>query len=89
MQAVARGRVLGTGSVPFAGAAVQRGRTLFLINDPSAAVVAGNVALADMLPLANTDALFFRGAEVAIQDIDDDTRRVDGVLIALNIMVKG
>jgi hypothetical protein len=46
--------------------------------------------LASLLPLATaTDRLFFRGAEFAIDDIDDDTRRVGGVLIALVVMCKG
>jgi hypothetical protein len=43
----------------------------------------------DLLPLTASDKLFFRDGEVAILDVNDNTRHINGVLIALEIVVKG
>jgi hypothetical protein len=88
-RAIIRGRVLGMGSKELVGETVQGTRKIILLNDPDAAIAPGNVALAELLPLATTDKLFFRNSEVAILGIDDDTRRIAGVLIALEILVRG
>jgi len=59
-----------------------------LLNDPEAVVPAGKVALSALLPLQKNDVLFFRNREVAIVNIDDDTRRIAGVLIAMDVIVR-
>ena len=41
------------------------------------------------MPLTASDRLFFRDGEVAIFDGNDDTRRTNAVLVALEIVVKG
>ena len=88
-RALVRGRVLGMGAEELVGNAVQRTRKVLLLIDPAAVVAPGCLALADLLPLTTSDKLLFRDAEVAILDVNDDTRRVSGVLIALEIVVKG
>jgi hypothetical protein len=88
-EAIARGRVIGGGSTELVGQVVQSYRKVILLNDPAANVPAGKVTLSALLPLRTIDKLFFRDLEVAIQDIDDDTRRIQGVLIALDIRVEG
>lgn len=45
--------------------------------------------LGALLPLTTADKLMIRGREVAIKAVDDNTRRVQGVLIALEIQVAG
>lgn len=51
------------------------------------------IALADMLaallPLRTTDFLVIRGVEKRIMAIDDNTRRIAGTLIALEIQARG
>jgi hypothetical protein len=59
------------------------------VNDPDATVPDGKVALSELLPLRTSDTLAFRQREAAIMYIDDDTRRVAGVLIALEITIRG
>jgi hypothetical protein len=88
-EAISRGRPVGRGEKELVGQVTQRYRKVILINDPAADVPAGKVVLAELLPLRTTDKLFFHGVEVGIVDIDDDTRRIQGVLIALEIMVDG
>ena len=88
-RAVVRGRVLGMGSKELVGETVQNTGKVLLINDPAAAAAGGNAPLSDLLPLTTGDKLFFRNHEVAIFDIDDDTRRIAGVLIAIDVMVRG
>ena len=86
---LARGRVLGMGAEELVGDTVQRARKVLLLNDPAACAAPGCLALSDLLPLTTSDKLFFRSREVAILDVNDDTRRINGVLIALEIVVKG
>ena len=64
-------------------------RKVILVNDPDAAVPDGKVPLSALLPLLTTDKLFFRDREFAILDPDDDARRYAGVLIALELTVRG
>lgn len=51
------------------------------------------IALVDsleaLLPITTTDKLVIRGKEVVIKAVDDNTRRVGGVLIALEMQVGG
>lgn len=88
-EAVVRGRVVGAGPVQLVGEIAQSGRRVILLNDPAAAVPARKVALSTLLPLGTTDRLVLRGAEVAILDVDDDTVRINDVLIALKIIAEG
>lgn len=46
-------------------------------------------ALGGLLPLTNADKLVIRGRELAIRSVDDNTRRIAGVLIALEIHAAG
>jgi hypothetical protein len=39
--------------------------------------------------LRTTDKLLVRGRELAIDNVDDDTRRMAGVAIALEIIARG
>jgi hypothetical protein len=45
--------------------------------------------LSSILPLTTNDKAVIRGKEWAIKSIDDDTRRVGGVLIAIELEVIG
>lgn len=45
--------------------------------------------LGSLLPLTNADKLVVRGRELAIKAIDDNTRRIAGILIALEIQAVG
>jgi hypothetical protein len=83
------GRVIGLGVEDIVGDVKLTDRKVILLNDPAAAIPEGKVALSELLPLRSTDTLSFRQREAAIMNIDDDTRRVAGVLIALEITVRG
>jgi hypothetical protein len=41
------------------------------------------------LPITSTDKIVLRGKELQIIAVDDSTRRVKGVLIALEIQARG
>ncbi|MGY4288889.1 hypothetical protein ACVWXO_008109 [Bradyrhizobium sp. LM2.7] len=71
------------------GGIIQGDRKVILLNDPAASVGSGQVALSTMLPLSNDDKLVIGGREVAIQGVDDQTRCIQGVLVALEIQVRG
>jgi hypothetical protein len=72
------------------GAIQQGDRSAIVINDPDAVVPDGKVALSALLPLSTmTDTLVVSGAELAIQGIDDQSRRIRGVLVALELHVRG
>lgn len=71
------------------GGIIQGDRKAIVLNDPAAAVPSGKVALSAMLPLTNDDKIVISGREVAIQGVDDQTRRIQDVLIALEIQVRG
>jgi hypothetical protein len=88
-EAIARGRPVGLGARDIVGDIKLTDRKVILLNDPEAAVPAGKVALSALLPLQKNDMLAFRDWEVAIVNVDDDTRRIAGVLIALEIIVRG
>ncbi len=88
-EAIARGRPEGLGAQDIVGDIKLTDRRVILLNDPDAIVPAGKVALSELLPLTTADKLFFRGRELGILYIDDDTRRIAGVLIALEITARG
>jgi hypothetical protein len=71
------------------GGIIQGDRKAIVLNDPAAVVPSGKVALSTMLPLSNDDKIVISGREVAIQGVDDQTRRIQDVLIALEIQVRG
>jgi len=87
-EAIARGRVERLGAEDIVGDIKLTDRNI-LINDPDAVVPPGKVALSALLPVLTTDKLFFRDREFAILDPDDDARRYAGVLIALELTVRG
>jgi hypothetical protein len=87
-EAIVLGRVIGLGAADIVGDIKITDRKVILINDPDAEVPAGKVALSALLPLRSSDKLAFREREVGILDIDDDTRRVAGVLVALEITTR-
>lgn len=88
-EAAAMARVMGYQPKDIVGAVKQGDRKFILLNDPAAAVPTGKVALGAMLPLTSDDTLVVRGAEIAIIGVDDSTRRIAGVLIALEIQGRG
>jgi hypothetical protein len=87
-EAIARGRVTRVGARDIVGDIKLTDRNI-LINDPDAVVPPGKVALSALLPVLTTDKLFFRDREFAILDPDDDARRYAGVLIAIELTVRG
>lgn len=88
-EAVARGRAIAFKAEQIVGAVNAGDRKVILINDPAAAVPSGKVALSTLLPLTTADKLVIRGREMSIKFADDDTRRIAGVLIALELQVAG
>jgi hypothetical protein len=84
-----RGRVTGLGAKDIIGDIKISDRKVILLNDSAATVPPGKVALSLLLRLRTTDKLLVRDRELAIQNVDDDTRRVAGVLIALEIVARG
>jgi hypothetical protein len=88
-RAIARGRVVGLGSEDIVGDIKLTDRNVILVNDPDASVAAGFVALWGLLPLTTADKLFSRNRELGILNVDDDTVRVAGVLVALKIIARG
>jgi hypothetical protein len=87
-EAIVRGRIVGLGAKDIVGDIKLTDRRVILINDPDAEVPAGKVCLSELLPLRSTDKLAFRQQEAAIMSVDDDTRRVAGVLIAIDVVVR-
>lgn len=82
-------RVMGYNPTQVIGAITQGDIRVIALNDPAATVPAGMVPLSTLLPLLNTDKLVIRGEEKAIKGVDDNTRRIAGVLIALDIHAEG
>ena len=71
------------------GEVVQNEAVYIVLNDPAAAVPAGCVALASLLPLSAEDFLLADGRECAIKGVDDKKRRIQGTLVALEIETAG
>ena len=88
-EAIVLGRVIGLGAEDIVGDVKITDRKVILLNDPDASIPAGKVSLSELLPLRSTDTLAFRNRAAAIMHADDDMRRVAGVLIALNIVIRG
>jgi hypothetical protein len=74
-----RARVMGYQPRDLVGSVVQGDRRVIMMVD----------ALAAILPLRTSDKCVIRGVEVAIKGIDDNTRRIAGTLIALELQVAG
>jgi hypothetical protein len=88
-EAIAMGRAVGYQPHEIVGAVQQGDRKVILFNDPGAAIPSGKVALSAMLPLSSDDKLVIGGREVAIMGPDDATRRFQGVVIAVELQVRG
>ncbi|WP_029085275.1 hypothetical protein [Bradyrhizobium sp. th.b2] len=88
-EAAVLAKVKGYQPAEIVGEIRQGDRHVILLNDPSAAVPDGKVALSTMLPLTDRDFLVIAGAEVSIKGVDDATRRVQGQIIAFEIQVRG
>lgn len=82
-------RVIGYAPKELVGTIVQGDRKVIALNDPVATVTPPKVSLASLLPLSTADKLVIRGREVAIKAVDDNTRRVAGTLVALEIQAAG
>jgi hypothetical protein len=89
VEAIAPARPVSLQSADLVGAIAQGKSQLVVLNDPDAAVAAGYVSLASLLPLDNDDKIVFGDRELAITAVDANTRRIGGVTIALNIDVEG
>jgi hypothetical protein len=72
-------RVMGYAPKDLVGSIVQGDRKVIALVDTLAAI----------LPVTNSDVLVIRGREVKIKAVDDNTRRIAGVLIALEIQAAG
>lgn len=75
----ARGRVVGLQPSELVGPIVQGDRKVILMAE----------ALGAVMPVTTQDKLVIRGKEVAIKAIDDNTRRIAGILVALEITAAG
>lgn len=74
-----RARVVGYAPHELIGSVVQGDRKVICLVD----------TLSGLLPITTGDALYIRGRQVAIKAVDDNTRRVGGTLIALEIQAAG
>ncbi|UGY23101.1 MULTISPECIES: hypothetical protein [Bradyrhizobium] len=88
-EAAVLAKVKGYQPAEIVGEIRQGDRHVILLNDPSAPVPAGKVALSTMLPLTDRDFLVIAGAEVSIMGVDDATRRIQGQIIAFELQVRG
>lgn len=74
-----RARVMGYKPAEVVGAVVQGDLLVIALAD----------TLAALLPLKTSDVLVIRGVEKRVMAVDDNTRRVGGTLIALEIQARG
>ncbi|MGY3689948.1 hypothetical protein ACVIGA_000028 [Bradyrhizobium sp. USDA 3240] len=88
-EAAVLAKVKGCQPAELVGEIRQGDRHVILLNDPTAAVPAGKVALSTMLPLTDRDFLVIAGSEVSIKGVDDATRRIQGQVIAFELQVRG
>lgn len=72
-------RVTGFQPKDLVGSIVQGDRKVIMLVD----------TLSSVLPLTTADSVIIRGREVKIKAIDDNTRRIGGTLIALELQVAG
>jgi hypothetical protein len=89
VEAQVQARAVGFRMDELVGGVTQGDRSIIALNDPDAAVPQGMVTLASLLPITTNDKVVVRGKELAIIAPDDSTRRVGGVLIALQLQVRG
>lgn len=89
VEAQVRARVSGYTPSQIIGAVAQGDISVIVLNDPDANVPAGKVSLGSLLPLSVDDKLVIRDEEKSIKGINDNSRRIGGVLIALEIHAKG
>lgn len=82
-------RVSGYQATQLVGAITQGDINVIALNDPDAVVPIGMVSLSSLLPLLTSDKLVIRGDEKAVKAVNDNTRRVGGILIALDIHAEG
>jgi hypothetical protein len=75
----AKARVMGYKPSELVGSIVQGDRR----------VIAMAEDVSSLLPITTNDKLVVRGRELAIKSVDDNTRRIGGTLIALDIQVSG
>lgn len=79
---ITRARIMEYTPRDIVGTIVQGDRKLIVLTEPIAA----------LLPLSvsnGNDVVIVRGRELQIRAVDDNTRRIGGVLIALEIQVRG
>jgi hypothetical protein len=76
---VTRARVMGYEPKDLVGSIVQGDRKIIALVD----------GLAGILPITTNDKAVVRGKELAIKAVDDSTRRIAGILIALEIQASG
>ncbi|ODM77792.1 hypothetical protein [Bradyrhizobium elkanii] len=88
-EAVALGRPFGLKAEQLVGGIKAGDIKVILLNDPAAVVPEGKVPLSALLPLTSTDKLVLDGREISVKFPDDMTRRIAGVVIALEIIAGG
>jgi hypothetical protein len=76
---VTRARIMGYAPDELVGTIVQGDRKVIALTE----------SLSALLPITTNDKVVVRGKELTIKAADDSTRRVNGVLIALELQVKG
>lgn len=77
-----RARTVGYEPHELVGAIVQGDRKMIVYADDL-------IAKGFALPVTNNDVVLVRGKQLSILAADDSTRRVDGVLIAIELQVRG
>lgn len=77
-----RGRVVGYSPNDLVGSIVQGDRKIIILAEDL-------IAAQFPLPVLTSDKAVVRGKELAIMAADDSTRRVQGVLIAVELQVRG
>jgi hypothetical protein len=75
----ARARTVNFAPFAIVGSVVQGDRKMIVLVD----------GLSGILPVLTSDKAIVRGKELAIVGVDDNTRRIQGVLIGLELQVRG
>lgn len=88
-EATIRARVVGYSPNELVGSIVQGDRKIIALVDPLASVPEGQFALSTLLPLTTNDKVVVRNKELAILGVDDNTRRIAGALIAIELQARG
>jgi len=82
-------RVVGYSPQELAGTIQQGDRRLIVLADDVTMPTTDSPPQTLTLPITSTDKIVLRGKELQIIAVDDSTRRVKGVLIALEIQARG